>query len=535
MNCLSELTYAIYCDDELPPEEARQVELHLEACANCRTLVEALREENRALTLALQQTEEALARVVASAPRFHFLLGAGIFIVALAALPSLAINWMAQQFPTHLGWLDPMNLSGQINLIDNVVVFLAKNGVTMLSQFNQLSSIPVMALLVVLGALTFAHFRTRLWRPGLALLMLLVLAVPGFSLEIRQSKTVVTVAASETLDDTLIAGGDSVRVEGTINGDLIACARRVEVRGKIKGDLIVCAQKVEISGAVGGNVFSFAQSLDLRGHVENNMYAYMSSLYLSTGSQIGGNLVIGAADLTIEGTVMKSILVGTGMMDLKGTVGRDLSFYGGQLTVTEPARIGGSLTAHVSTMQHVNIASGVSIGGKNEILLTHHKNRYLQLKFYFWKAINVLGVLLVGLILWLLAPKFLQSTTQSMRSWGRSLGLGFAVLVCTPVALIILAITLVGLPLALIGAALYVGALFLTKIFVGMFLGQLLLKSSSSNAGGFLLALLVGLLILSVIFEIPYGIGAILHLLVFCFGLGALSWQIYHARRTQTS
>ena len=45
MSCPTELTYAVYLDGELPPEQVRPVEAHLVQCRRCRELVVALREE----------------------------------------------------------------------------------------------------------------------------------------------------------------------------------------------------------------------------------------------------------------------------------------------------------------------------------------------------------------------------------------------------------------------------------------------------------------------------------------------------------
>ncbi len=60
MNCFDELRYSIYADGELSPAEAREVEAHLADCPACRTLVEALRVENRLLaeTLAGEEGRE---------------------------------------------------------------------------------------------------------------------------------------------------------------------------------------------------------------------------------------------------------------------------------------------------------------------------------------------------------------------------------------------------------------------------------------------------------------------------------------------
>ena len=65
MTCLSELTWAVYVDGELSPEEARDAERHLGECARCRELVAALQGESRAVTVAL---DELAALAPASAP-----------------------------------------------------------------------------------------------------------------------------------------------------------------------------------------------------------------------------------------------------------------------------------------------------------------------------------------------------------------------------------------------------------------------------------------------------------------------------------
>jgi hypothetical protein len=103
--------------------------------------------------------------------------------------------------------------------------------------------------------------------------------------------------------------------------------------------------------------------------------------------------------------------------------------------------------------------------------------------------------------------------------------------VATPVAILILAITLVGLPAAFFGLALYAAALYLAKVFVGVFLGRILERTPDTTTSRTFLALLVGLLLIYVVIQIPYGIGALVHLAVFCFGLGAFTWRLYCAYR----
>ena len=104
----------------------------------------------------------------------------------------------------------------------------------------------ILLVLLLGGSALLLGRRWRPRQPGLRLLMmLLALSLPGFALE-RRHGDFVTVAANETLDDTLLATGDVVRVDGVINGDLLAFGGSVEVRGTIKGDLVSFAKRTVV-------------------------------------------------------------------------------------------------------------------------------------------------------------------------------------------------------------------------------------------------------------------------------------------------
>ena len=61
MECYSEQTCAIFVDDELPFDEARQLRDHLAGCQRCRELVDALRAESRVLSESLRELPEEAA------------------------------------------------------------------------------------------------------------------------------------------------------------------------------------------------------------------------------------------------------------------------------------------------------------------------------------------------------------------------------------------------------------------------------------------------------------------------------------------
>ncbi len=171
-----------------------------------------------------------------------------------------------------------------------------------------------------------------------------------------------------------------------------------------------------------------------------------------------------------------------------------------------------------------------TIGGTRDIQLRVRESHFARPRFYFYQAVWLAGAMLVGWLALILFPGFVHASTQAVAAGWRSFGLGIAVLVGVPVAIILAAITLVGLPAALILLALYLPAIYLTKIWVGAFLGQALVKPTAATTGDWLLRLLVGLLILTIVRYIPY-LGGWIHFGVICFGLGAFVWQLYRVSR----
>ena len=127
-----------------------------------------------------------------------------------------------------------------------------------------------------------------------------------------------------------------------------------------------------------------------------------------------------------------------------------------------------------------------------------------------------------------------RACVNSFRRGGRSLGFGVGVLAGVPVAVVVAAITLVGIPASLMLLAVYLTAIYLAKVWVGAFLGQILLKPAGATKSDWLLGLLLGLLILTIVEFIPY-LGGLVRLGVVCLGLGAFAWQLYRVSRPATT
>ena len=325
-----------------------------------------------------------------------------------------------------------------------------------------------------------------------------------------------------------------MRVDGVVNGDLLAFGGTVEVRGTVKGDLVSFAKRIVVSGTVEGNIFDCSNSLDLDGQLGHSLYGLMQSLRVNDRGRVGEGVVVGGGDITLEGQVNRSATLYAGNADVSGSIGRELTMAGDNLTLTNTARVGGNLSARVRDVKNVHIADGATITGSRVIQLRERHNRFTSSKFYFFRAVWLAAAMLVGWLVLILFPGFFQASTHAVGAGWRSLGLGIAVLAGVPVVMILLAITLVGLPASLLLLMAYLAAIYLSPIWVGAFLGQMLLKPTGATKSDWMLGLLVGLLILTVVRYVPY-LGTLVHFGVICLGLGAFAWQLHRVLRPAIS
>jgi hypothetical protein len=533
MECYSEQICEVFVDGELPVDEARRLRGHLATCQRCQERVDALRSENRVLSESLRELPDEEASL-AAVSRWRLSRGWGdlALLAAVLALGGIALVLIDDlQIPAALEWANPFSVNGFTNLLFNVSDYIAQGGTAMLTEYAAVVG-GVVLMLLLGGSVLMLGRRGRLRQPGLRLLIvLLALSLPSFAMEHRHGQFV-TVAANETVDDTLLATGDTVRVEGVVNGDLLAFGQTVEVRGTVKGDVVTGAKRVVVTGTVEGRIYNFSQSLDLEGQLGHSLYGFAQSLRVDDRSHVGEGVVVAAGEVSLEGDVKRSVdIMGSGNADVSGSVGRDLTVFGGRsLTLTDTARVGGNLSARVRELKDVHIADGATIAGKRDIQLQVRQSPYSHPRFYFHQAIWFASAMLVGWLGLVFFPGFFRATTQAVGSGWTSLGLGIGVLAGAPVAMIVIAITLVGFPISLMLLVVYLTAVYLAKIWVGAFLGWLLLKPAGGTKGDWVLGLLVGLLIITIVGYIPY-LGGLVRLGVVCLGLGAFAAQLYRASR----
>jgi hypothetical protein len=534
MKCPSEFVHAQFADGELPEDDARELIAHLELCADCRKLAVALKEENRVLIQNLQGIdwcESVQAPVRQKVPQVMSIGRLAAVFFAIALMARAGLNLITDvALPAGLNWLFPLNLSGQLNWFANGFFYIIGEGGSMMTSLVNEVGIALLSLFA-LGILLALARRIRGTATMISVTALMCAFIaPGYAIDLRKAEgnqRNVTIAASETVNDTLVVFADAVNIGGTITGDLIVFSRQINVQGTVQGNIIGFAQGIDVTGNVAGDIFGFAQSIQANGRVGQNFYGFGQTVTLGASGVPEHDATIFGANVNINGNVGNDLTVLAGSLDVGSKIGRDLRFRGGQLSVHDPSTIGRNLDAVTNSEKDTQIDSGVTIASKKMVEYAKPKpSRYLTASFYFWQIIKIGAAFVMGLLLFWLFPGVSRVSLSTGRALLTSGGIGFLAAVAAPVAALILAISLIGLPIAFVTIVVWLLGLYLAKIVVARFVGEAIMGKRGGTRSSTAVALLVGLVIVVVAVNLPF-IGGIINLFLFLIGLGALVMSVY--------
>jgi len=358
-------------------------------------------------------------------------------------------------------------------------------------------------------------------------IMMMLTAAPVLAFDARSGDTV-TVDGQEVVDDDLYVGASTIIIDGMVNGELWAAGYTITVNGAVNGSAMVAGNMISISGDVGHAVRAAGQTISISGNVNGDLMVFGSAVNVASTATVKGDLFIGAGNVRIDGLVEGDIKGGGSAVTIGNGVKGNVELEVDSLTILSTANIEGDLT--YTSKEEADIQSGAQIGGATTHNLPPVKEEAaIPFPFVLFfgilsKLIGFLMALVTGLVIILIAPRRLTSIAESIRiSPGASAGWGAVVLFLTPIAAILVCLTIVGIPVGLIALALWGIGLYLAQIPVGLLIGRLIIGRFRGVERRAIMtgALALGLVILTLLGLIPY-LGFFIGLAVAIFGFGAV-------------
>ncbi|MFO0702928.1 MAG: polymer-forming cytoskeletal protein [Candidatus Andersenbacteria bacterium] len=293
-----------------------------------------------------------------------------------------------------------------------------------------------------------------------------------------------TVSVAATSGNAYVAGGQVV-VNGVTDRDLVAAGGSVLVSAPVGGDVLVGGGNVTITGAVAGDVRAAAGNLTIGSNVAGDVLALAGTVTIAQGATVSGDVVVASGVLVLDGNVRGNVVVNAGNVAVAGTISGDTTIH------AETLQLGGELKRNATLVasSDLRVTPGLKLAG-NVRYLTHRGHvdfgPGLAGHATFDESLAaggatpdvrgllmfIVGFLLLGLIwnallilvfvLWLRRP-FQRAAEHLAVNFWKDFGIGLLILIATPVAAVVLMVTVIGLPLGGLLMVAYVVALLLSK------------------------------------------------------------------------
>ena len=299
-------------------------------------------------------------------------------------------------------------------------------------------------------------------------------------------------------------------MSGAIDGDVYAAGQSVTISGEVTGDVIVAAQTITITGTVDGDVRLAGQDVSITGEVSRSGTVFASNFTVGDTGTVGDDVVAAAGRVSIAGEVGRDVVVSVGRLIINGSVGGSVTYMSRDDAQIADGAVDGTVE-RVDPPQTPRVEVSpwaVFIG-------------WFLGVFYALVALSLI-TLLAGLVF----PRWLHRVTDHLvpSPW-KALLVGFVASIAVPIALLFLAVTIIGAPLALAGMLVWTLMVLATFVYSAYYLGRLLFRGAQHPV----VKSLVGGVILIVALQIPW-LNILVWLAMVFFGLGAQLLEIHRQR-----
>lgn len=343
----------------------------------------------------------------------------------------------------------------------------------------------------------------------------------------------ITIPKQDVVDENAYIAGGTARVDGMVNGDLYVAGGTTVVNGTIAGDTTLVGGTVDFNGTSRGDIRVAGGNVVLQGNVLGEVIVFGGTIAVTQSASTTGQVTLIGGQITLEGTTTGDTRVYGEKVIIRGQVNGPLTVEANEVTVASSAVVTGPFT--YSSPNKATIESGSKLPGG----VTYHQTSQKEesrgglaaFAGFAW-LYGLITSLIVGAVIYALLP---TTVAQVVRYSGKRPGLsalfGLAALILTPVIVVLLMITVIGVPLGLLLILLYVLAIILGSAFGGIFLGSLLWKLFKKLPEYPLnwSVVLVGILCTSLLGLIPF-IGWLLQFALFLIGFGGILWYSTNAR-----
>ena len=359
------------------------------------------------------------------------------------------------------------------------------------------------------------------------ILTLLVTASAG-AVEVRSGETVIVPEGN--VKGPLFISGNNITINADVNGDIFAVGQLITINGRVDGDIIAGANTLKVDGVVLGDIRAAAIFMEINGQVEGSVTGAAQTIELGKVT-VGREVMLFGSEVDVSGTILGDALGSANQYSINGPVNGNVRIWDvGELVIGPSAVVGGNVTYRSANQARIDPAA--QTGAVTRLTPQVKKTEQPQ------EGIPWIGFLIfyiMGVVVWgafyLLFPRLLPQPGSSITYAPLpAMGWGFLSLLLTPLAVLVLMITVIGIPIALILLLAYIIIISLAKIIVADYASRYMLgRYQWQGRGSFIGAFLAAFFVLIALGKLPVA-GLFITLIVVSIALGTVILSISRFR-----
>jgi len=329
----------------------------------------------------------------------------------------------------------------------------------------------------------------------------------------------IQLAENQTIYDDLYIAGEDIEIKSDVKGDLIVAGGDILISGDVDDDLTAAGGTINVKGTVKDDARIAGGEILVDSEIRDDLIVAGGNVIVSENSNIRGDLVVFSGTLLLNGDVKNNVIIKSGNVKINSKIDGNVSIEAGSIQILSGTVIKGDLD--YKSQEKADIHEDAVIEG--DVKYTEVKKTKADFRLISKTSriiIGTLSLLLLGIISILLFPITMKDTAWTIKNspW-KSLGVGIVSIIIAPIAFILILLTIIGIPIAFIGLILFIMLSYVSRIFVALAIGSILISRKRVNKKDLLLMFIVGLIVLVILINLPF-VGSLMHILAVLVGMG---------------
>jgi cytoskeletal protein CcmA (bactofilin family) len=331
-----------------------------------------------------------------------------------------------------------------------------------------------------------------------------------------------------TIDDDIYSFGDIILMHGTTTGDVVAAGSDILQGGAVGQDGMYLGGTIKLDGKIYGDVRGAGGKVEIHGYVKEDVIFAGGVVTIAEDALIDGDVLLAGEHVIVHGTIGGAVKIFASVVEIDGTIGSDVDIHAEEIvSIVGDANIVGTVT--YKAPKEAFISETATIDGEVYFTETTPQREHVQTVF----SIGAMLYIIISVISAILLLFFFPSQTKTMTRVALSKDvvlhavIGFCILFLTPLLVVLLMVSVIGIIPALLILSVYMTVLFISLALAPVIASVVLLKLLKKEDKAFEYSwTLLGALVFVFLILIPF-LGSLARFIVFVLAFYSVLVVLY--------